>query len=127
MILTITLLSQNHRIERHWVEVNSRINFPLKRALTNMQQQNLIDMDCPVTKYCVSVVTGKLARVGIEAHIASWNNHRIPGIVVVLLVVSLPISVEGFGHHYLISLNLNSSSRKSLELQVCIALLTRRV
>ena len=68
-----------YHAERHWVEVNSRVNFPLKRALTNMQHHDLIDMDCPVTKYCVSVMTGKLAQVGIQTHISSWNHHRIPG------------------------------------------------
>ena len=78
----ISFLLQNHRAERHWVEVNSRVNFPLKRALTNMQHHNLIDMDCPVTKYCVSVMTGKLAQVGIQTHISSWNHHRIPGMCI---------------------------------------------
>ena len=70
---------QNHIAERHWVEVNSRVNYPLKAALTWMQSNSIIDLDCPVTKYCVSLMTGKLSQVGIKLHVRSWNNHRIPG------------------------------------------------
>lgn len=55
---------QNHQAERHWVEVNSRVNFPIKRALVTMQQDSIIDMDC---------------QVGIKHHIMAWNNHSIPG------------------------------------------------
>ena len=79
--LEVTMLLQNHRAERHWVEVNSRINFPLKTALTNMQQQNVIDMDCPVTKFCVSMMTSILCQVGIQSLISSWNHHHVPGMV----------------------------------------------
>ena len=70
---------QNHIAERHWVEVNSRVNYPLKAALTWMQSNSIIDLDCPVTKFCVSLMTGKLSQVGIKLHVRSWNNHRIPG------------------------------------------------
>ncbi len=63
------------------MEVNSRVNFPikraLKRALTLKEQNNFIDMDCPTTKFCVSLMSGKLCQVGIQRHV---SDHRIPGI-----------------------------------------------
>ena len=40
-----------------------------------------IDMDCPTTKFCVSVMAGKLCQVGLQNHISAWNNHRIPGVL----------------------------------------------
>jgi len=43
-----------------------------------MQQQGYIDMDCPTTQFCVSLISGKLCQGGIQTHIAAWNNHRIP-------------------------------------------------
>ena len=45
----------------------------------------VIDLDCPITKYCVSLMTGKLCQVGIQMHIGAWNNHRIPGILLLHL------------------------------------------
>ena len=52
-------------------------------------------MDCPVTKYCVSMlsmITGKMVNVGIKAHTASWNHHRIPGteLVIITFMVIIP-------------------------------------
>lgn len=76
---SLYIFLQNHRAERHWVEINSRINYPIKHALIEMQQYGIIDMDCPITKFCVSMMSGKLSQVGIQAHILAWNNHRIPG------------------------------------------------
>lgn len=70
---------QNHLAERHWVEVNSRVYYPIKRALVYMQQNSLIDMDCPTTKYCVSLMSAKMCQVGKQQHVRAWNNHRIPG------------------------------------------------
>jgi len=62
---------QNHLAQRHWVEVNTRVNYPVKIALTWMQQNMVIDLDCPVTKYCVSLMTGKLHQVGIQLHVCA--------------------------------------------------------
>lgn len=85
VILCIRL--QSHLAERHWVEVNSRVNYPIiKEALRWMEQQQLIDMDCLTTKYCVSLMVGKMCQVGIQNHISTWNNHRIPGIYNALLL-----------------------------------------
>ena len=63
------------------MEINSRVNYPIKKALISMQQQDIIDMDCPTTKFCTSVIAGKLCQVGLKIHIQAWNSHRIPGII----------------------------------------------
>ena len=81
------LILQNHLAERHWVEVNTRVNYPVKTALTWMQQNMVIDLDCPVTKYCVSLMSSKLCQVGIQLHVRAWNSHRIPGKAYSLLYI----------------------------------------
>ena len=43
----------NHVIERMWVELNHRVTYPVKRIMTSMEDQQSIDMSCPVTKFCV--------------------------------------------------------------------------
>ena len=70
---TIIKLLQNHRIERHWVEINSCVNYPLKRALLHMEENSVI-ID---TKFCVSFMTLKLCQVGIRQHVQSWNSHEL--------------------------------------------------
>ena len=54
------------------------MNYPLKFALVNMEEDNIIDMDCSVTKYCVSHITRNISQAGIHRHVESWNHHRIP-------------------------------------------------
>uniref|UniRef100_A0A1X7V648 Uncharacterized protein n=1 Tax=Amphimedon queenslandica TaxID=400682 RepID=A0A1X7V648_AMPQE len=44
-------------IERIWPEVNSRINYPIKRLLIAMAESRDIDMNEDVHKFCVSFVT----------------------------------------------------------------------
>ena len=39
------LNAQNHIVERFWVEINSRVNYPVKRCLVNMEEEGEIDMD----------------------------------------------------------------------------------
>ena len=65
----------NHVIERIWVELNHRVTYPVKRILTSMNDQQLIDMTCPTTKFCVSTV---LCRIWMERMILAWNSHPIP-------------------------------------------------
>lgn len=70
---------QNHRAERVWPEINQRVNYPVKRVLTDMENNEEIDMGNEVTKFCVSWITIHVMQDAIKTFIQSWNNHRIPG------------------------------------------------
>ena len=66
-------------MERIWVEINGRINFPLKTCLLTLEEAGDIDMDCSHSKFCVSWFTLRVANVGTAMAIQAWNNHPIPG------------------------------------------------
>ena len=69
---------QNHMAERIWVEINSRVNYPLKSCLRDMEEVGDINMDDPAHKFCTSWFTIRVANVGTTAAVKSWNEHRIP-------------------------------------------------
>lgn len=66
-------------MERLWVEVNCRTNYPIKRALVQMENDGVIDMEDEVTKFCISWVAKKVVEVGLSYVVNSWNSHPIPG------------------------------------------------
>ena len=70
---------KNHPTERKWVEFSSRVNYPVKRALNAMVNEDLINVDDDMNKFCVSCFTFRVADIGIKQVISSWNNHAIPG------------------------------------------------
>ena len=53
-------------MERLWVKVNCRTNYPIKRALVQMENDGVIDMEDEVTKFCVSWVAKKVVEVGLS-------------------------------------------------------------
>lgn len=61
------------------MEINGRVNYPLKSCLVALQGQNGIDLDCPHLCYCISWFTIRVANVGTTLAIEAWNNHAIPG------------------------------------------------
>ena len=61
------------------MEMNGRTNYPIKRALVEMENDGAIDMDNEVTKFCVSWVTRQVVEVGMGYAVNSWNSHPIPG------------------------------------------------
>lgn len=69
----------NHRAERLWVEVNRRVNYPVKEILVTMEGEEEIDMTDELTKFCVSWVTINVVSPAIKNFVGSWNSHRIPG------------------------------------------------
>ena len=65
-------------MERIWVEVNTRVNYPIKDILSNFVASDRIDMDNEVTRFCISWVPCNVSRHGLKKFVQSWNNDRIP-------------------------------------------------
>lgn len=61
------------------MEINSRVNYPLKSNLVRMQENGDIDLDCPHQRFCVSWFTIRVANVGTTLAVQAWNHHPIPG------------------------------------------------
>ena len=74
-----TSSSNNLQVERLWVEVNHRINYPVKRALVALESAGEIDMGDRITKFCVSWTTINVLQSATKNFVAAWNKHRIPG------------------------------------------------
>lgn len=70
---------QNMRIERYWVEVNSRVNYPIKRALQDMEENCDINMDDNLDRFCTCWVAMRVVQVGVDRQVQAWNYHTIRG------------------------------------------------
>lgn len=66
-------------MERLWVEVNKRANYPVKAALVEMLENNEISLDDSASQFCISWFTLQVLNVAIAAFITSWNAHPVPG------------------------------------------------
>ena len=44
-----------------------------------MEEDEVIDMMCSATQFCVSFITVETAAVGIQRFVDSWNCHTISG------------------------------------------------
>lgn len=78
---------QNHMVERIWVEVNARVNYPIKVVLIQMMESGEFDLENEMHAFCVSWFAIKLAAVGVQLFVSSWNEHPIPGRVTKLRLV----------------------------------------
>ena len=52
LLCIMSSFKQNHVIERIWVEVNQRVNYPIKQALNEMADDEQINCDEPT---CIMV------------------------------------------------------------------------
>ena len=79
LILLCTEFIQNHRVERMWVEVNQRVNYPIKRVLNGLVNSEQVNMNDEVTRFAISWVTFRVCHSGCIQVIDSWNSHAVPG------------------------------------------------
>ncbi len=61
-----------------WVEVNIRVNYPLKRLLIDMVEIEEINLDNGLHKFSVSWVAIGVVNAGLKPFVESWNNHLLP-------------------------------------------------
>lgn len=69
----------NHIVERIWSEV-TRVNYPIKAVLVEMIRNDQLNIDNNLHLFCTSWLSVKVACVGVQLFVESWNHHPIPGI-----------------------------------------------
>lgn len=74
---TQSFSKQNLRIERWWVEVNKRVNYPVKKLVCQMQEDDELPRDSDNDRRIVGEFLRKTVSVGVERLVAAWNSHRI--------------------------------------------------
>lgn len=68
------------------MEVNGRVNYPIKTVLIRMMENQEFSLDSDLHKFCVSWITIKTAAAGVELFVSSWNEHPIPGAYVTMAI-----------------------------------------
>jgi len=71
--------TDNYVVERIWPEVNSRVNYPVKRAFIFIIENFGYDLADPIFKFCVSYVCIFVVNDACKHLVRSWNHHRVPG------------------------------------------------
>ena len=61
------------------MEVNTRVNYPIKTALVEFENNSVFDMENETDKFCVSWVSCQVASFGLQVCIRSWNSHPMSG------------------------------------------------
>ena len=75
-----TTSTKNNVIERFWPELNSRVNYPAKRAFIAICEVFDYDLEAePIMKFCFSWVAMYVTVDAADHLISSWNHHRVPG------------------------------------------------
>lgn len=62
-----------------WPEINNRVNYPLKVAMVQLLDQDLLSMEDNTVKYCASQLLCEVSHVGVTRVVEAWNAHSIPG------------------------------------------------
>lgn len=79
------------------MEVNSRVNYPIKAVLVEMADNGEISLDDPTTQFCTSCFSIKVASAGVTLFLTSWNQHPISGrhtYILVLLWITNDITLN---------------------------------
>lgn len=73
-----TSSTHNHIIKRVWVEVNQRVTYPIKRIISEMDDQHVVNMESDTERSCISNILRRVCMVGLRRMVDAWNSHTIP-------------------------------------------------
>ena len=62
------------------MEVNQRVNYPVKECLNDLVETDQLDLNDDIVKFCISWLAMRVCQAGIELFVLAWNNLPIPGI-----------------------------------------------
>ncbi len=71
--------TKNYIIERFWPELNSRVNYPVKRAMIAVSINGNYDMDDQIIRFVFSYLSMYVVQDAATHLIDSYNHHRVPG------------------------------------------------
>ena len=57
--------------------VNNRVNYWIKRILIEMDNNQIIDMEDEVMKYCISAFSCMVSSYGRRQLVSFWNMHPV--------------------------------------------------
>lgn len=66
-------------VERQWVELNSKVFYPIKQSLVDMLEAGEINLESQIMKNAVSTVSILLVKEGLGRYVSAHNNHQIQG------------------------------------------------
>ena len=64
------------------------MNYPVKDALIQMTEYDLLDMEDEIVRFAVSWVTMRVCQTGTSTAVAAWNHHSIPGMRLLLFYLT---------------------------------------
>lgn len=56
------------------MEINQRVNYPVKEALNALVELEQLDMSDSTVKFCFSWITMRVCQAGIESCVQAWNH-----------------------------------------------------
>uniref|UniRef100_A0A915LAS2 Uncharacterized protein n=1 Tax=Romanomermis culicivorax TaxID=13658 RepID=A0A915LAS2_ROMCU len=72
-------LKSNNKVERWWLELNNRVNYPIKHCLVDLEIRELADRTIPHHLLSIGYLIRQIAAYDSSLAVGAWNAHIISG------------------------------------------------
>ena len=73
-----TRSTKSYVVEKFWPKVNLRINYPLKRAMNHIVEDENLDILDEILKFCFSLEMLYSSVDAVNHLLSFWNHHKVP-------------------------------------------------